>query len=76
MDATENLNFTDLKTEPEVGVFAEEANNDTKTTATEIRASATPDVLPVNECEHKNRTHWLHSSVGWIEKCLDCGREW
>jgi hypothetical protein len=52
MDATENLNLTDLKTEPEMGVFAPSANNDTETTATEIRASATPDVLPVNECGH------------------------
>jgi len=34
LDAIENLNPSDLKTEPE------------------IRASATSDVLPINECEH------------------------
>ena len=58
LDATENLNPSDLKTEPE------------------IRASATSDVLPINQCEHL----WLsraNAKYQWtvFTYCPKCGEK-
>ena len=58
LDATENLKFNDLKTEPE------------------IRASATSDVLPINECDHL----WLsraNAKYQWtvFTFCPKCGEK-
>ena len=61
------LGLLDVDDTPKYGV---------KTMSSEIRTNATFDEMPVNKCGHKNRTRWLDNYVGWIEKCLNCGREW